>query len=83
MKKQIIVLKEIYWIGKRTDVDEIVKATEMSKEEVYEAIRHLKRRGFIKVKREVGKAGYKSPPKGKIYIEINYDSLKRIKEIIK
>lgn len=83
MKKQEKVLKELYWIGKKTDINEILEVTEMSKEEIYEAIRHLKRRGLIKVTREIGKAGYKSPPKGKIYLEINYNSLKRIKNLIK
>ena len=70
-------------MGRKIGVEELELNTGLTQKQVYEGLRNLKRRGLIKKIREIGKAGYKEPPKGKIYVEINEKSLKRIKEIIK
>ncbi len=81
--KQIRVLRELLRNKERMTVPQLENMTEMRKSEIYNAIHDLKNRGLIKIDREIGKIGYKSPPKGKIFVGVNENSIKRIKYLIK
>lgn len=81
--KQNIVLKEIYLAKKKRSISEIVESTGLNVGQVYHAIDSLKRRRLIKTQREDRKAGYKIPPMGTLYVEINDMVINRIKDLLK
>jgi len=79
----MIILRELKDIGREMGVEELSRSTGLSKRQVHNALTDLKRRKLIDKRVEFGKAGYKVPPKGKIYVQIREGSLKRIRKLIK
>lgn len=82
MKVQTRILKELLDLGREIGISELEKNTEFSKIQIYEALRNLDRRRLIEKRREIGVAGYKSPPTGKIYVKIKENNIKRIRKVI-
>lgn len=82
--KQTRVLK-ILWRNKdNLTVGEISNQTELSKKQVYQALRRLQQRGLIKKQKvKPERVGFGVPPVQKIFININENQRKRIKGILK
>lgn len=70
-------------LGRKMDVKEISRGTGLTEMETRNALLSLYRRRLILKEREIGPAGYKSPPKGKIKVKLNEKVIKRIKKIVK
>lgn len=83
MNKQKIVLKELFDSGEKRTPRQVASATGLKMAEVYEALRNLERRKLITKNKIVGKAGYKSPPKGIIYANINEFKMEKIRKLIR
>ena len=84
MKIQTRVLKDIYFEGKKVSIEKISNNTGLTINQIYEAIRHLKDRGLIKVEgTRTEDIGYKKPPYKKVLIEINDNVINRIKKVIR
>lgn len=83
MKIQTKVLKELNDLGRESDVEELEINTEFNKGQLYEALRHLKDRGLIVKRKEIGEASNKNPPSKKIYVKIKEKEIKRIRKVIK
>ena len=83
--KQTIVLKELYYTGKKINVDKIMKNTNLNLNQVHNALSHLYRRGLIKksLKNKNKNTGYKNPPLKEINVEINENVIPRIKTLLK
>jgi len=81
--KQHRILREIYQIGINVSVEELVKATEMSRSEIYTGIRSLKRRGLIKTEYKFFNAKYKHPPIKELIIKMRESSMGRIIKLVR
>jgi len=81
--KQHRILREIYQIGKNVSVEELVKATEMSRSEIYTGIRSLKRRGLIKTEYKFFNAAHKHPPIKELIIKMRESSMGRIIKLVR
>lgn len=82
MKKQTLILKKLYEIGRKIPIQQVESLTNLTNRQVHNGIWGLKKRGLIKIYRTIGPGGYKSPPTGTIKVEINENVLKRIKTIL-
>lgn len=83
MKKQTRVLRELIRGKDEMTVNELVKNTEFTKRQVYNALADLKRRRLIIKTKESSGAKLRIPPKNVIYIKIPKAVFKRAKDVIK
>ncbi len=77
------ILKELLRSRDEMGIPELEKMTELAPPKIYRALHHLRNRDLIRIRREIGPAGNKSPPKGKIFVSLNKTSLKRVRELLK
>lgn len=64
-------------------VKKLSENIELTPRQIYNSISELKRWKVLNIKRKIGKAGYKSPPKGTIEIEIKSSKIKFIKNFLR
>ena len=56
---------------------EIRDKTNFDIKQIYKAVDGLNRRGFLKMRREKMKVGYKSPPRKEIYVKMRETQIQR------
>lgn len=57
--------------------NDLVDKTELNIKQVYKAVEGLNRRGFLNMKREKMKVGYKNPPRKKIKVKMRETQMSR------